>query len=409
MQSQRTRDWSHDVSSDDDAKAAKKKWTAKRITKYLSPNAFNDGALETGKPETVTTAEGSRLSASALGSRGLSQLSTFSLQLSASALSALNLRGLSQMGGAASTEAPPEARPQKKVKPTREQATVNSMHLAADILGHGVEAPKITINGGKPFKGFLWGDGDGLKCGRQKFGKVAARIQWRDAGVHFKSKNDMLYIYSETAKWDVHVEKRPNIAAWLGCYLHAFLPVNHVPLNEANELREYTVTFTEWGRLGIAFAVYCDVVIPVVFTVDTPASTFGVEPSSVLMSLNGTKISDLPKDANMLDFITNANFPKICVFARLANASNRLKLKYPSNNASPPAATVGSLDITRYASPKNGPPVNSDPPVSDDPPPDKDDDDDKAVDHDDEMAVVPRTDPETQEDEQSVGEATVMK
>ena len=90
-------------------------------------------------------------------------------------------------------------------------------------------------------------------------------------------------------------------------YLHAFLP--ETP-------QEYIVSFEEWGRLGIAFAVFLGVVIPVVFTVEEPAASLGVVPASILVSLNGTIINSLAPEIDMLDFISNAEFPKTCVFRR---------------------------------------------------------------------------------------------
>ena len=68
--------------------------------------------------------------------------------------------------------------------------------------------------------------------------------------------------------------------------------------------------------IGIAFAVFLGVVIPVVFQVEEPATSLGVEPASILVALNGTDIASLPPETDMLDFISNADFPKTCVFRR---------------------------------------------------------------------------------------------
>ena len=76
------------------------------------------------------------------------------------------------------------------------------------------------------------------------------------------------------------------------------------------------MSFEEWGRLGIAFAVFLGVVIPVVFTVEEPAASLGVIPASILVNLNGTDIASLPPDMDMLDFISNAEFPKTCILRR---------------------------------------------------------------------------------------------
>lgn len=168
------------------------------------------------------------------------------------------------------------------------------MNLAADIMRQGLESPKIDDLG----PGVLWGTTQGVHVGRQR-GIPKKTQPWHD--LKFSSKDTTLFIN----EWKIQC-KGPRIAVWLASYLNAFVPGD----------KEYTVQFTEWGRLGITFAVYGDVVIPVVFTVDEPARSLGVKPASVLVSLNNTRIDDLPPDANMLDFISNADFPKTCVFKR---------------------------------------------------------------------------------------------
>lgn len=130
---------------------------------------------------------------------------------------------------------------------------------------------------------------------------------------------------SKIGRWEVELRGKQHLAGWLATfypsvpqanrhptsrylrYLHAFLP--QTP-------QEYTVSFEEWGRLGIAFAVFLGVVIPVVFTVEEPAASLGVVPASILVNLNGTDIASLPSEMDMLDFISNAEFPKTCIFRR---------------------------------------------------------------------------------------------
>ena len=119
------------------------------------------------------------------------------------------------------------------------------------------------------------------------------------------------------------------------------------------------MTFEEWGQLGIAFAVFLGVVIPLVFSprprasrlarrasridgslrrraprrdreafgpegspataragVEDPAKSLGVKPASVLVSLNGKTVESLGEDGDMLSFISDEAFPKTCVFRR---------------------------------------------------------------------------------------------
>ena len=227
------------------------------------------------------------------------------------------------MGAGASTssceEVPPVAIPEKRVKPSREQATVSSMMLAANILLKGAEAQKIDIiNKGKKQSwkggGFLRGDAKGLFLSRNAKSRESS-IGWEAKSLSFGANGAVLTISTEDLQWELLLSKRPNVAAWLGCYLYAFVG----PREES-----YEVSFRDWGRLGIAFAVYGDVVLPVVFSVNSPASTLGVKPASVLISINGTKILDIPEDESMLDFISNCDFPKNLVFKRLPHAQDRL-------------------------------------------------------------------------------------
>lgn len=210
----------------------------------------------------------------------------------------------------------------KKCNPTRESATNRSLNLVADLLRHGLNSTSIIV-ARKPDigevnftgAGYFWGTPEGLHCGRQKLGRQQATLRWNATGLQFSSKDESLMLTCDECEWKVQMSRKPSIAGWLACYLHTFLP--HAP-------SEYQVTFKEWGRLGIAFAVYMDVVIPIVFTVDEPAKSLGVIPGSVLVSLNGTRIFDLPQDCNMLDFISNAEFPKDCMFARPSLPMTRL-------------------------------------------------------------------------------------
>lgn len=227
------------------------------------------------------------------------------------------------MGAGASTaEASPPKRAVKRPKPSREAATQNSLNLIADLLLHSVDATNIVIaqkKGGRTddWNGpcYLWGSPDGVHIGKQKFAKSPTTLLWTAPGLSFSFKEDTLFVSCDNCEWKVQMTRKPAIAGWLACYLHTFLPRSSA---------EYTVSFEEWGRLGIAFSVYMDVVIPVVFTVDEPARSFGVVPGSMLISLNGTRIFDLPEENSMLDFISCADFPKVCVFLRPAQPAKRL-------------------------------------------------------------------------------------
>lgn len=231
-------------------------------------------------------------------------------------------------GASAVEEKRPARQPEKKPKPSREVATKKSLTLIADLIGYGIDVDSLEVVFLKeepPRKearpgGCLWGNPEGLHCAKEKLGKIGrVTVRWNEPGLRFSSKGQRLTVSCDEFQWIVETRRKPSIAGWLACYLHAFIP----PTDD-----EYSVSFKEWGKLGIAFAVYTEVVIPIVFSVDEPARTFGVIPGSVLLSINGTKIFDLPDDANMLDFITNCDFPKECVFSRPNDSMRRLAERF---------------------------------------------------------------------------------
>ena len=49
---------------------------------------------------------------------------------------------------------------------------------------------------------------------------------------------------------------------------------------------------------------------------EEPAKSLGVRPASILVSLNGTTVESLGDEGDMLKFISDAAFPKTCVFRR---------------------------------------------------------------------------------------------
>jgi len=147
------------------------------------------------------------------------------------------------------------------------------------------------------------------------------------------------------------------VAKWLSAYLHAFLP----------DRSEYTVVFHEWGALGIRFAMYSEVVIPVVFTIDDPAKSLGVRPASVLHALNGELVSGRPEQEDFLDFVSSSSFPKTLLFKRPTSALDLVqeaaadveKYKRSSRKSS------GKSPVTSPAtSPKGKEPPSSSPPPS---------------------------------------------
>ena len=116
-------------------------------------------------------------------------------------------------------------------------------------------------------------------------------------------------ICGDTTQWRVELNGKSEVAAWLACYLHAFAPITDYT---------QTVTFTEWGQLGIAFGVFMKRVIPVVFSVEGAALSNNVRPASELVSVNGRKVEALGDDDDLLEFVSSASFPKTCVFRRRA-------------------------------------------------------------------------------------------
>jgi hypothetical protein len=216
-------------------------------------------------------------------------------------------------GASAQTEQAASASSPPKVKPTRTAATEKSLSFVCKLLRDGIETHATHLGAspapakGKPAPGVLWGDGSSLYVGRSRTQKADAQVRWDAAGVAFAADGDVLTVTSEATQFRVELKGKQHLAGWLATYLHAFLPGSPT---------EYTVSFEEWGRLGIAFAVFLGVVIPVVFQVEEPATSLGVEPASILVALNGTDIASLPPETDMLDFISNADFPKTCVFRR---------------------------------------------------------------------------------------------
>ena len=220
------------------------------------------------------------------------------------------------MGAGASAQTESAAAPPPKVKPTRSAATEKSLTFVCKLLRDGIETHKTEIlsgdGGASPTKGksgagVLWGDGGYLYCGKSRAGRPDAAVKWDEPGVTFAAAGDVLTVRSDAVAFKVELKGKEHLAGWLATYLHAFLP---------GSPQEYTVSFEEWGRLGIAFAVFLGVVIPVVFQVEEPATSLGVSPASILVALNGTDIASLPPETDMLDFISNAEFPKTCVFRR---------------------------------------------------------------------------------------------
>ena len=116
-------------------------------------------------------------------------------------------------------------------------------------------------------------------------------------------------ILGDTTQWRIELNGKSEVAAWLACYLHAFAPITDYT---------QTVTFNEWGQLGIAFGVFMKRVIPVVFSVEGAALSNNVRPASELVSVNGALVDALGDDDDLLEFVSSASFPKTCVFRRRA-------------------------------------------------------------------------------------------
>ena len=216
------------------------------------------------------------------------------------------------MGAGASAQPEQEEEPQQKALPTRREACDASFAtLQGMVTRSGVGFARARDVNDRSFDlksgGVLWCDGRGIYVGRHRHQQAAA-VAWGD-NITFSTKKDGLMICGDTTQWRVELNGKSEVAAWLACYLHAFAPIT-----------EYTqtVTFTEWGQLGIAFGVFMKRVIPVVFSVEGAALSNNVRPASELVSVNGRKVEALGDDDDLLEFVSSASFPKTCVFRRRA-------------------------------------------------------------------------------------------
>ena len=216
-------------------------------------------------------------------------------------------------GASAQPEADPEE-PQQKPMPTRREACDASFAtLQGMVTRSGVGFARARDVNDRTFDlksgGVLWCDSRGIYAGRHRHQQAAA-VAWSD-NITFSTKKDGLMICGDTTQWRIELNGKSEVAAWLACYLHAFAPIT-----------EYTqtVTFTEWGQLGIAFGVFMKRVIPVVFSVEGAALSNNVRPASELVSVNGRKVEALGDDDDLLEFVSSASFPKTCVFRRRALA-----------------------------------------------------------------------------------------
>ena len=95
--------------------------------------------------------------------------------------------------------------------------------------------------------------------------------QWLGRQHHLLDKERRPDDFGDTTQWRIELNGKSEVAAWLACYLHAFAPITDYT---------QTVTFTEWGQLGIAFGVFMKRVIPVVFSVEGAALSNNVRPAS---------------------------------------------------------------------------------------------------------------------------------
>ena len=111
----------------------------------------------------------------------------------------------------------------------------------------------------------------------------AAAVAWSD-NITFSTKKDGLMICGDTAQWRVELNGKSEVAAWLACYLHAFAPITDYT---------QTVTFTEWGQLGIARGVFMKRVIPVVFYRGRGGAVERRAAGVALVSVNGRKVEAL--------------------------------------------------------------------------------------------------------------------
>ena len=188
-------------------------------------------------------------------------------------------------GASAQPEADPEE-PKPQALPTRREACDASFAtLQGMVTRSGVGFARARDVNDRSFDlkgGVLWCDSRGIYVGRHRHQQAAA-VAWSD-NITFSTKKDGLMICGDTTQWRVELNGKSEVAAWLACYLHAFAPITDYT---------QTVTFTEWGQLGIAFGVFMKRVIPVVFTVEGAALSNNVRPASELVSVNGRKVEAL--------------------------------------------------------------------------------------------------------------------
>ena len=205
-----------------------------------------------------------------------------------------------------------EEEPRQRALPTRKEAcdasfaTLQGMVTRSGVgfaRARDVNDRSFDLKGG----GVLWCDSRGIYLGRHRHQQSAA-VSWGD-NITFTTKKDGLMVNGDSTQWRIELNGKSEVAAWLACYLHAFAPIT-----------EYTqsVTFTEWGQLGIAFGVFMKRVIPVVFSVEGAALSNDVRPASELVSVNGRKVESLGDEDDLLEFVSSASFPKTCVFRRRA-------------------------------------------------------------------------------------------
>ena len=207
-----------------------------------------------------------------------------------------------------------EEEPRQRALPTRKEAcdasfaTLQGMVTRSGVgfaRARDVNDRSFDLKGG----GVLWCDSRGIYLGRHRHQQSAA-VSWGD-NIQFTTKKDGLMICGDSTQWRIELNGKSEVAAWLACYLHAFTPITGYT---------QSVTFTEWGQLGIAFGVFMKRVIPVVFSVEGAAAQNDVRPASELVSVNGALVASLGDDDDLLEFVSSASFPKTCVFRRRALA-----------------------------------------------------------------------------------------
>ena len=146
-------------------------------------------------------------------------------------------------GASAQPEADPEE-PKPQALPTRREACDASFAtLQGMVTRSGVGFARARDVNDRSFDlkgGVLWCDSRGIYVGRHRHQQAAA-VAWSD-NITFSTKKDGLMICGDTTQWRVELNGKSEVAAWLACYLHAFAPITDYT---------QTVTFTEWGQLGI--------------------------------------------------------------------------------------------------------------------------------------------------------------